>query len=89
MLGSEAARRGDREAFVAALREFDNRLHVCPQFGDPLSDLTHEKATIYNGIIRPLAMRHTVYEDRRLVIVVGLPVLLPGANAKPEADSGK
>jgi hypothetical protein len=86
-MGGEAAERGDREAFAAALKAFDDRLHVYPQFGDPLSDLTHEKATLYNGIIRPLAMRYAIYEGLRLVIVVGLPVLLPQASSEePDSD---
>jgi hypothetical protein len=76
-LDREAEQRGDRAAFLAALKEFDRRLRIYPQFGDPLSDLTHEKATIFNAIIRPLAMRYAIYEERRLVVVVALPVLLP------------
>ena len=35
-LAAVAAARGDGEAFLAALREFDRRLRVYPQFSDPL-----------------------------------------------------
>ena len=38
-LAAVATARGDGEAFLAALREFDRRLRVYPQFGDPLIDL--------------------------------------------------
>jgi hypothetical protein len=34
--------RGDGEAFLAAFREFDRRLRVYPQFGDPQNDLAAE-----------------------------------------------
>jgi hypothetical protein len=80
-LGGAAAERGDRQAFVDALTTFDSRLHIYPQFGDPLRDLAYEKATLYNAIIRPLAMRYAVYEEERMVVVVGLPVLLPMTHA--------
>ena len=76
-MGAEAARRGDREAFAAALKDFDGKLHLYPQFGDPLRDLVIERAALYNGIIRPLCMRNAVYENERLVVVVGIPVLMP------------
>jgi hypothetical protein len=38
-LATVARERGDGAAFLAALREFDRRLTVYPQFGDPLADL--------------------------------------------------
>jgi hypothetical protein len=76
-LGAEAVRRGDGERFAAALREFHRRLCLYPQFGEPLIDLQTEPGKIYNGIIRPIAMRYGVHEDRRLVMVGALPVLLP------------
>jgi hypothetical protein len=76
-LAEEAGRRGDGEAFLAALREFHHRLCVYPQFGDPLIDLTQETGQVWVGIIRPLSMRYGVFEDRRLVMVAALPVLLP------------
>jgi hypothetical protein len=76
-LAGEAAQRGDGEQFAAALKEFHRRLCIYPQFGDPLFNLKEETGQVYNGILRPLAMRYGVYEDRRLVVVVNLPVLLP------------
>jgi hypothetical protein len=83
-LAEEAGRRGDRETFAAALKEFDRRLRLYPQFGDPLMDLTSEQGRIWNGIIRPLAMRYAIYEDRRLT-VTALPILLPRADAATDA----
>lgn len=77
-----AAARGDGEAFLAALREFDRRLRVYPQFGDPLSDLLAEVGQIRLGIVPPLAMRYAVLEERRQVLVAALPVLLPRRSAE-------
>jgi hypothetical protein len=76
-LAAEATQRGDGTQFAAALTEFHRRLCIYPQFGDPILDLTSERGQIYNGIIRPLAMRYGVHEDHRLVLVVALPRLLP------------
>jgi hypothetical protein len=85
-LAGEAAQRGDGEQFAAALKEFHRRLCIYPQFGDPLLDLTAEPGQIYNGIIRPLAMRYGIYEDRRLVVVAALPVLLPMRGQEPGSE---
>ena len=75
-LGEAARARGDGEAYVAALREFDRRLRVYPQFGDPLTDLLREAGQIRLGMVPPLAMRYGVLEERRLVFVAAQPVLL-------------
>jgi hypothetical protein len=32
---------------------------------------------VWIGIVRPLAMRYGIFEERRLVMVAALPVLLP------------
>ena len=79
--------RGDGPAFTAALKEFDRRLRLYPQFGNPQIDLTAEPGMIRLGIIRPLSMRYGVYEGRRLVLVVAPPVLLP--MDKPDASAGE
>ncbi|MGL4461790.1 MAG: hypothetical protein ACRDD1_03660 [Planctomycetia bacterium] len=62
---------------MTALREFDRRLHVYPQFGDPLSDLLAEAGQARLGIVPPLAMRYGVSEVRKIVFVSAPPVLLP------------
>ncbi len=80
-LAAVAAARGDGEAFLAALREFDRRLRVYPQFGDPLTDLREVAGQIRLGIVPPLAMRYAVFEERRQVFVAALPVLMPKLSA--------
>jgi len=79
-LADMARQRGDGEDFIAALKEFDRRLHIYPQFGEPLVDLKKEPGQACIGIVRPLAMRYGIFEDRRLVIVAAIPVLLPKSN---------
>jgi hypothetical protein len=76
-LAAAARARGDGAEFVAALQEFDRRLRVYPQFGDPLVDLVAEVGQVRLGMVPPLAMRYGVLEERRLVLVAALPVLLP------------
>ena len=75
-LADIARQRGDAEEFLAALREFHRRLCVYPQFGEPLTDLTREAGQIWIGIVHPLAMRYGVFDERRAVMVTGIPVLL-------------
>jgi hypothetical protein len=76
-LADIARERGDGEAFVAALKEFHRRLCLYPQFGEPLFDLTQEVGQVWLGIVRPLSMRYGVFDERRVVMVAELPVLLP------------
>jgi hypothetical protein len=76
-LAAAAHARADGAEFVAALREFDRRLRIYPQFGDPLVDLLGEAGQVRLGTVPPLAMRYGVLEERRLVVVAALPVLLP------------
>jgi len=76
-LADLARERGDGEAFLAAVKEFHSRLCLYPQFGDPLIDLTQDLGQVRIGIVRPLAMRYGVFEERRVVMVAALPVLLP------------
>ena len=76
-LADAARERGDGKAFLAALKEFHRRLCLYPQFGEPLIDLTQELGQVWIGIVRPLAMRYGVFQERRVVMVAALPVLLP------------
>jgi hypothetical protein len=76
-LADVARERGDGEAFLAALKEIHRRLCLYPPFGEPLIDLTQELGQVWIGIVRPLAMRYGVFEERRVVMVAALPVLLP------------
>ncbi len=76
-LADVARERGDGDAFVAAVKEIHRRLCLYPQFGEPLFDLTQEAGQVWLGIVRPLSMRYGILEDRRVVMVSELPVLLP------------
>ncbi len=76
-LADAARERGDGEAFVTALKKFHRRLCLYPQFGEPLIDLTQEPGQVWLGVVRPLAMRYGVFDDRRLVMITEIPVLLP------------
>ena len=76
-LADVARERGDGEAFLAAVKEFHRRLCLYPQFGEPLSDLTQEPGQVWLGTVRPLAMRYGVFDERRVVTVTEVPVLLP------------
>lgn len=76
-LADVARERGDGETFLAALKEFHRRLCLYPQFGEPLIDLKQESGQVWIGIVRPLAMRYGVFDERRVVMVAALPVLLP------------
>lgn len=76
-LADAARERGDSDAFVAAVKEIHRRLCLYPQFGEPLFDLTQETGQVWLGIVRPLSMRYGVLDDRRVVMVSELPVLLP------------
>jgi hypothetical protein len=76
-LADVARERGDGEAFVAALKEFHRRLGLYPQFGEPLVDLKQEAGQVWVGVVRPLALRYAIFDERRVVMVAALPVLLP------------
>jgi hypothetical protein len=70
-----------------ALREFDYGRELFPQFGDRIRDLSGEEGQIRFGIIRPLSMRYSVYEARRLVLYGVLPILLPMVRSDAEANA--
>jgi len=76
-LADRAREGGYGPQFFAALRKIDRCLRIYPQFGDPLMDLTQSSGQIRVGVVPPLVMRYTVYEDLRLVIVAALPGLPP------------
>lgn len=76
-LADIARERGDGDAFVEAVKEIHRRLCLYPQFGEPLFDLMQEAGQVWLGVVRPLSMRYGVLDDRRLVIVSEVPVLLP------------
>ena len=69
-LVTRARAAGGGAEVLAALKELDRRLRIYPQFGEPLVDLTHESGQIWMGTVPPLVVRYSLYEERRLVIVV-------------------
>lgn len=74
-----ARERGLAQQVLDAVKEIDRRLHLYPQFGEPLADLTHESGQVWIGTIPPLFVRYAIYEERRLV-VVSVPIMpLSGA----------
>ena len=75
-LGGAARDRGDGARLAVALREFHRRLCLYPQFGDSLADLKAHAGHVRLGVVPPLAMRYGVFEERRLVVVAALPVVL-------------
>ena len=85
-LSDLARQRGDGEAYLAALKEFHRRLCLYPQFGEPLIDLSREPGQAWLGFVRPLAMRYGLFDERRLVMVVDMPVLLP--KSEPQQGGG-
>lgn len=54
---------------LEALKEIDARLHLYPQFGQPLRDLKLEPAQHWIGVVPPLVVQYFLDEERRLVIV--------------------
>ena len=81
-LADVARRRGDGEAFLAAVKEFHRRLCLYPQFGEPLIDLKQEPGQVWLGTVRPLVLRYGVFDERRVVMVTEIPVLLPKSDAQ-------
>ena len=71
-----ARAQGRGEVILATLVEFDRRLRIYPQFGDPLSDLVAGVGQVRLGIVPPLVMQYGVMEDQRTVLVAVPPVLL-------------
>jgi hypothetical protein len=76
---ARAVASGQGPSFAAALKEFDRLLHLYPQFGEPLTDLTLETGQVWRGTVAPLVMRYAIYEERRLVVVAAPPLLLPNS----------
>jgi hypothetical protein len=73
----EALERGLGQEYLAGLKEFDRRLRIYPQFGDPLSDLNLKPAQLCIGVVWPVVLRYSLDEERRLVLVVASFLLLP------------
>lgn len=62
---------------LAALREFERRFRIYPQFGQPLRDLAVKPLQLWIGVVPPLVLHYTLDESQRLVMVMRLPLPLP------------
>ncbi len=69
-LVAHAKTRGHAPEVLEAARELDRRLHIYPQFGEPLYDIKSQKETVWIGVIPPLLGFYIIDEDRRTVFVV-------------------
>jgi hypothetical protein len=78
-----AKARGLAEQVLAALRDIDHRLHIYPQFGDPLRKLNLEPAELWIGCVPPLVVRYFLHEALRLVMVVVPIDHLPNSGLDP------
>jgi hypothetical protein len=78
-LAARAWASGHGPANARAVKEFDRLLHLYPQFGEPLADLTVEAGQVWRATVSPLVMRYAIYEERRLVVVAAPPMLLPNS----------
>ena len=66
---TRAQERGIEAQVRAAAREIDRRLHIFPQFGDLLADLSFPSGESRIGTVSPLVLRYALYPEQRLVIV--------------------
>ena len=71
---ADARRKGRETQVLDALKEMDRRLHIYPQFGEPIRDLPALPGTLWIGVIPPLVVHYAVDDERRLVMV-GLPIV--------------
>jgi hypothetical protein len=63
------------DQIIAAIQEIDHRLHIYPQFGQPLRDLSVNRAQLWIGTVTPLVVHYVEVEgdesgSGRQVIVV-------------------
>lgn len=58
------------EQVLAAIREINNRLHLYPQFGQPLRDLSVQPAQLWIGVVKPLVVLYVLDESSRQVSIL-------------------
>jgi hypothetical protein len=68
-----------REQILGAAREIDARLHIYPQFGQPLRDLQMQGETLWIAVVPPLTVQYIIDDDQHAVFVVVPHRLLPGS----------
>jgi hypothetical protein len=62
-----------------AIRTIDDRLHIYPQFGEPLRDLKTVGETLWIATVPPFVVQYIIDEPHRSVFIV-VPIL-PLANS--------
>jgi hypothetical protein len=55
---------------LAALKELDHRLHIYPQFGEPLRDLHLAGQVAYAATLPPLFIEYIIDDPHRAVFVI-------------------
>src|SRR5262245_13162695 len=70
LLVARARELGRAAEVLTAVREFDRRLRLYPQFGEPLREYEIVPAKLWIGVVPPVVAKYLVDEGRRLVIVV-------------------
>jgi hypothetical protein len=65
------------KAILKAGKEFDYRLRIYPQFGEPLRDFSVEGPRQYLGTVPPLVATYVIDEVRREVMVAQPLRLIP------------
>jgi hypothetical protein len=69
-----AASVGRQQQVLSALQEIDRRLHLYPQFGQPLRDLHLQPLQVWVGVVPPLVVQY-VLDDERKLVMIGVPIL--------------
>jgi hypothetical protein len=69
-LHTRAAARGLGREVLEAAKQCDARLHIYPQFGQPLRDLATEGETVWVAIVKPLVVQYVIDDDKRAVFVI-------------------
>src|SRR5437660_1281442 len=80
---ARAKGRGLGQQVLAALKELDYRLHIYPQFGQPLFDLKLEGAQVWIATVPPLTIKYVLDEKQRAVMVIQPLAPLPGSGLEP------
>jgi hypothetical protein len=65
---------GRTPELLAALKELDHRLHLYPQFGQPLRDSKLDSTRIWIGVVAPLVAQYVLDEEHHIVTIV-VPIL--------------
>jgi hypothetical protein len=82
-LGEEAARRGLRAEYLAALRRIVQRLQTDPvEWGEPEYHTALPGGLVCRGVVDPVCVQYAIYAEERAVLILNLS-LLGGATSNP------